>query len=1370
MDKTFVQSGEASAEARSSTMIAVRAPFTGDENRNGYTRYAIATTPQGPWTDTGVYVNDVPGPPEWRATSIRVLPGSTSYIRITFEDLDGVDGPEEQIFGPIITPLSSFDQVDVEPARVEMHDTEILVSVPIRNDANWNSSGFIDLATNASGPWIRKCSNLPFHPKRGRLRSLVPDTDYWIRVTITDPDVVTGPREQTIGPVRYTGLRNLAYLRPVTADQGWGCCPNPVELVNGVIQEDNWYYGYAWTGGTNRWLGTLPGEKKATIDLGALTTFNRVVVWFHGSDNVPLNWRIEFSTNNTTWVGAYSTTSPTCRTTNQMLTVSSGYPSCAHEARFTPVVGRYVRYWFDDQTLFNGIHGWVEEIEVFGEGAVPSPPIITHQPADLQVVGGADATFHVVVESPVPVTYQWLFNGSPLAGATSSNLVRSAVTPEDVGNYSVIVSNRFGAVTSVETTLRLLGFVPTWDYVRIPGLATNALLGEIWARTRNEVYVWARVPQVGNPSVADALLYRWDGLSWSNVLFAATSEPSHVYGTGTAEVFANTIHGLWRSTDRGATWTAQTLPAATGPYELRKITGTAGNVQVVAGSDYFGQIIRFNGTNWSVVFAETDLPPGDDPPYSATVIAADEGYFVGCWGWGQWNGSSWQFHGRQFDFCDVYDTWALRDTSGNLHWYAVGNNNFANGIKVWKFNTNTTSFGSKTGYVFTDGSGSNVGTARYIWGSAPDDIYVAGDLAQSSGGARRGRLYHYNGTNWTRVMEIGEFPDNVDIRGLTGTASDDVWIARPDGKLMHHGEVAIPLVTPYVTDTNTVLLDHFDGGTSANVRAFVNDGGPCGPARPSATPIYSFGPGPAGLDRAITLSAPAAAPAGSSSYLNYPGGELLSQQNGTLECWVFLVTYDLYIHQLNYVGECQGDVGGLSLTPSGQLHGDIWYTIFNPFSFDSGTNVVPLNAWTHLALSWGDAGAKLYINGSLVGTHSNTGSFASWFGSDSLFVFLGSSNHIDELRVSNIQRTNFNLATASSDRKIGTYNVNYRYNAAGRYTDQSHPDFTQANPYYGNTIPPGPIFINAEPGHYKIITEGGTGCSIWSGDASGGTWYSSYPSVEFDHTFGQIALYFWDWVAGDNDPAVVTTVSVYQTLTESATNITLAPLNAVVSTLQTVQFTATGSFIVQGTRPLTSSDGLTWSTSDPSVVGVNTSGLAVPIRQGAATITATFRGLSASTWLFITNQPPTVTKPPLNRSVSPGAEITWCVAANGSQPMTFQWQLNGTNLPGANTGCLSVSNANPINAGLYSLVLSNPFGTITNTAALSLVDLKMFAGLIIAGPAGDYRIEAQENVGGTNTWIILGTNRVTLPEMPFYYFDTNSPSHSRRFYRSVWMP
>lgn len=222
------------------------------------------------------------------------------------------------------------------------------------------------------------------------------------------------------------------------------------------------------------------------------------------------------------------------------------------------------------------------------------------------------------------------------------------------------------------------------------------------------------------------------------------------------------------------------------------------------------------------------------------------------------------------------------------------------------------------------------------------------------------------------------------------------------------------LITPYVDDAFTVLLDHFDDASAADILAVENDGAPCGSPRPPANPNYSFGPSYNGLGRAITLSPPDDVPPGSATYLKYPGGQMLSQTDGTLECWLYLTRHGTFsMHQFNYVGECQGNVGGIDVNPTGQLEVTVWYTKFDSFTFNSGQSIVPLNAWTHVAFSWGSGGAKLYMNGVIVGNHPSTGSFADWFGLDSVFLFLGEGNYVDELRISNVQRTSFNLITAT---------------------------------------------------------------------------------------------------------------------------------------------------------------------------------------------------------------------------------------------------------------------------------------------------------------------------------------------------------------------
>ena len=70
----------------------------------------------------------------------------------------------------------------------------------------------------------------------------------------------------------------------------------------------------------------------------------------------------------------------------------------------------------------------------------------------------SNVTFSVTATGTAPLTYQWRFNSSPIAGATAAAYTRSNAQPADIGSYSVVVTNSAGTATSSNATLSL--FVP----------------------------------------------------------------------------------------------------------------------------------------------------------------------------------------------------------------------------------------------------------------------------------------------------------------------------------------------------------------------------------------------------------------------------------------------------------------------------------------------------------------------------------------------------------------------------------------------------------------------------------------------------------------------------------------------------------------------------------------------------------------------------------------------------------------------------------------------------------------------------------------------------------------------------------------------
>jgi len=79
----------------------------------------------------------------------------------------------------------------------------------------------------------------------------------------------------------------------------------------------------------------------------------------------------------------------------------------------------------------------------------PEPPVITQQPKSQIVLAGTNVKFTVgVAPNPVPATFQWQQNTYDVAGATNATLLLTNVSTAKGGDYTVVVSNPAGSVTS----------------------------------------------------------------------------------------------------------------------------------------------------------------------------------------------------------------------------------------------------------------------------------------------------------------------------------------------------------------------------------------------------------------------------------------------------------------------------------------------------------------------------------------------------------------------------------------------------------------------------------------------------------------------------------------------------------------------------------------------------------------------------------------------------------------------------------------------------------------------------------------------------------------------------------------------------------
>jgi hypothetical protein len=83
------------------------------------------------------------------------------------------------------------------------------------------------------------------------------------------------------------------------------------------------------------------------------------------------------------------------------------------------------------------------------------PPTIAQQPASVSVRANDPVSFSVTVAGTSPFTYQWQFNSANIIGANATTYTLPQVQNGDAGNYTVIVSNAAGSVTSAAATLTI---------------------------------------------------------------------------------------------------------------------------------------------------------------------------------------------------------------------------------------------------------------------------------------------------------------------------------------------------------------------------------------------------------------------------------------------------------------------------------------------------------------------------------------------------------------------------------------------------------------------------------------------------------------------------------------------------------------------------------------------------------------------------------------------------------------------------------------------------------------------------------------------------------------------------------------------------
>lgn len=144
---------------------------------------------------------------------------------------------------------------------------------------------------------------------------------------------------------------------------------------------------------------------------------------------------------------------------------------------------------------------------------------------------------------------------------------------------------------------------------------------------------------------------------------------------------------------------------------------------------------------------------------------------------------------------------------------------------------------------------------------------------------------------------------------------------------------------------------------------------------------------------------------------------------------------------------------------------------------------------------------------------------------------------------------------------------------------------------------------------------------------------------------------------------------------------------------------------VTGSTPLT----YQWYFTGNAISGATSDTLTLTNVQSAnagsytVTITNVFGSVTSNGATLTVNQSPSITTQPASLSATAGTSASFSVVASGTSPLTYQWAFGGANISGATSSTLSLSNVQAANAGSYTVMVTNAYGSTTsNTAVLTV--------------------------------------------------------------------
>ncbi|MBK9139928.1 MAG: immunoglobulin domain-containing protein [Verrucomicrobia bacterium] len=123
---------------------------------------------------------------------------------------------------------------------------------------------------------------------------------------------------------------------------------------------------------------------------------------------------------------------------------------------------------------------------------------------------------------------------------------------------------------------------------------------------------------------------------------------------------------------------------------------------------------------------------------------------------------------------------------------------------------------------------------------------------------------------------------------------------------------------------------------------------------------------------------------------------------------------------------------------------------------------------------------------------------------------------------------------------------------------------------------------------------------------------------------------------------------------------------------------------------------------------------------------------------------PVISSQPVGQVAEPGQTLTLSVTAVGTEPLAYQWSKDGQPIANATSAELVLANAQVSDSGLYSVVVSNSFGTVTSAVAEVIVTAAIpdptFTGSTSVGNMTALAIQSDDRILVAGNFSILSGN------------------------------